>query len=324
MGVGMSIQSVIRYDGSALADHSMDVAELAPALLALSDLLKIANKYANGDRAGIKVKVNADLEQQCFQLNIELVQTLWEQAKSLLADDDVIAAQNLAAWVGIIGGTITGTVTATWSLFKLIKYLRGKKVAGVTVIKVEDGRNLVEIKVVGDKSTIKIEQQVYELYANPEVRKKAVEVMAPLRTEGYETLEFDQGRDQVFIIAKDEVPERAMDDLPEVIPQNVHTSNIKTGVRIRKAAYEGAAKWTVMYKRAVEAPIKDKEWLAKFQANKVTAPPGSSLEVDLVETYITNELGELIGDPTYEIIKVHSVTKPPTQSRLEFRDHSND
>ena len=62
--------STIRYDGPALSDRSMDVAELAPALLALSDLLKIANTYANGDRAGVKVKVNADLEQHCFELNL--------------------------------------------------------------------------------------------------------------------------------------------------------------------------------------------------------------------------------------------------------------
>lgn len=50
----MSEKSVIRYDGPALADHSMDVADLAPALMALSDLLKIANTYMNGDRAGVK------------------------------------------------------------------------------------------------------------------------------------------------------------------------------------------------------------------------------------------------------------------------------
>lgn len=312
----MSIQSVIRYDGPALADHSMDVADLAPALLALSDLLKIANTYVNGDRAGVKVKVNADLDQHCFELSLDLAMTIWEQAKLLLDDEDVIAAERIAAWVGIIGGG------ASWSLFKLIKFLRGKEVENVTVIKIDDGKNMVEIIVRGEVDPIVIEQQVYELYANPEARKKAVEVMAPLRTEGYETLEFDQGKDQVFRISKSEVPEKGLEELPEVIPQNVHTSNIRTGVRIRKAAYEGSAKWTVMYKRAIEAPIKDEDWLAKFQADKVSAPPGSSLEVDLKETYITNDLGEVVGDPTYEILKVYNVVPRPTQTWLDFRDDS--
>ena len=310
--------STIRYDGPALSDHSMDVAELAPALLALSDLLKIANTYANGDRAGVKVKVNADLEQHCFELNLELALTIWEQAKLLLDDEDVIAAERIAGWVGIISGA------AGWSLFRLIKFLRGKEVENVTIIKIADGRNMVEIRIVGEADPIQIEQQVYELYANPEARKKAVEVMVPLRTEGYETLEFDQGADEVFRIRKEEVPDRSLEEMPEVIPQNVHTSNIRTGVRIRKAAYEGKAKWTVMYKKAIEAAIKDEEWLSQFQSDKVPAPPGSSLEVDLKETYITNDMGELIGDPTYEILKVHGVTQKPTQSRMDFRDESGD
>lgn len=316
----MPIQSVIRYDGPALADHSMDVADLAPALLALSDLLKIANTYANGDRAGVKVKVNADLKQKCFQLNIELSQTLWEQAKLLLADEDVVAVERIAAWVGIISGVASFT---GWSLFRLIKFLRGKQVESVTVIKIEDGRNMVEIRVIGEADTIVIEQPVYELYANSAARKKAVEVMAPLRTEGYETLEFDDRSGEVFHISKGEVPSKSLDDMPEVVPQNVHTSNIRTSVRIRKAAYEGSAKWTLMYHRAVEAPILDVDWLTKFQANTIAAPPGSSLEVDLRETYITNELGELVGEPSYEVMRVYDVRRPSTQSRLDFRDDSD-
>lgn len=79
-----------------------------------------------------------------------------------------------------------------------------------------------------------------------------------------------------------------------------------------------------MYKKAIEAAIKDEEWLSQFQSDKVPAPPGSSLEVDLKETYITNDMGELIGDPTYEILKVHGVTQKPTQSRMDFRDESGD
>ncbi|MGB3738630.1 MAG: hypothetical protein WA948_04675 [Pontixanthobacter sp.] len=311
----MSIQSIIRYDGPALADHSMDVADLAPSLLALSDLLKIANNYVNGDRAGVKVRVNADLDQHCFELSLDLALTIWEQAKLLLEDDDVIGAERIAAWVGIVSG-------ASWSLFKLIKFLRGQKVESVTVIKLTDGQNMVEITVRGADKPIAIEQQVYELYANPEARKKAVEVMAPLRIDGYESLEFEQGKDEVFKITKADVPDKNFLDMPEVIPQNIHTSHIRTGVRIRKAAYEGSAKWTVMYKRAIEAPIKDENWLVQFQNNKVSAPPGSSLEVDLQETYITNDLGEVVGEPNYEIIKVYQVVLPPTQARLDFRDDS--
>lgn len=118
--------TTIKYDGPALADHAMDVAHLAPALLALSDLVKEANRYANGDRAGVKVLVSADLEQKCFELDVHLVMTIWEQAKLLIADENVRTAKEIAEWLGIASGAYFG-------LFHLIKWLRGQRVTSVMV-----------------------------------------------------------------------------------------------------------------------------------------------------------------------------------------------
>lgn len=309
------VHSTIRYDGPALADHSMDVSELAPALLALSDLVKIANAFANGDRAAVRIKVNADLEQHCFELNLQLAMTIWEQAKLLLDDENVRSAKEVAEWVGIVG-----QLGGPLSLFALIRFLRGRQVRNTTVVRLADGRNMVEVEIEGEEQPAVIAQQVYELYANIEARKKAVEVMRPLRLEGYDTLEFREGGKEVFRITEDEVPAADLSDMPEVIPQNVNRSTILTSVRIRKAAYEGNAKWTVMYKRAIEAPVEDKAWLDQFQSAKVQAPPGSALEVTLEETYITNELGEVVGDPTYKILKVHRVIPRAVQTKLDFRD----
>jgi hypothetical protein len=50
----------------------MDVQDLAPALLAMAEIAKIANQKLNGDRASIKVLVNADIEHKCFQLDLSL------------------------------------------------------------------------------------------------------------------------------------------------------------------------------------------------------------------------------------------------------------
>lgn len=160
-----SVHTIIKFDGPALAEKSMDVAHLAPALLALSELVKDANRYANGDRAGAKVLVNADLEQKCFELNVELLLTIWEQAKLLISDDNVRSAKEIAEWIGIVGGPTMG-------LFVLIKKLKGKKVHSVVVLRVKDGQNEVEITIEGDAETIKLKEAVYELYANVETRRK--------------------------------------------------------------------------------------------------------------------------------------------------------
>ena len=50
----------------------MDVQDVAPALLALEDIVQIANRKFNGGSAGIRVLVNADVEQKVFQIGLRL------------------------------------------------------------------------------------------------------------------------------------------------------------------------------------------------------------------------------------------------------------
>ena len=151
-------------------------------------------------------------------------------------------------------------------------------------------------------------------------RNKAVKFLDPLRQEGYNSLEFYEGEDVSISFTPEDVPNIDGSDLPEVIPQNVHTSRIQTTVRIRKAAYEGSSMWTVVYKQAIEVTIDDKEWLERFQAGLEPAPSGSSLKVELEETYIKNEDGEIVGKPSYKVLEVLGVELPKKQQSFEFKD----
>ena len=287
----------------------MDVSHLAPALLSLSYVVKAANSLANGDKAAVKVLVNANFEQKCFELDVEFVLTAWERAKLLIADKDLATAKQIAEWVGIIARDGAGL----YGLLQLIKKLRGKTVESATEVKIEDDSLGVEIRVVGESGSVLAAKTAYDLYANVATRQKAVEVLAPLRNEGYELLQF-YGKDRVFVeFTKEDVPEEDGADLPQVTPQNLNVSNIRAKVRIRKAAYEGTSKWTLVYKSAVEASIEDTKWLERFQSGQEFAPPGSYLDVDLNEVYITNENGEIVGEPSYRVVKVHGVVLPPEQ-----------
>ena len=73
----------LRYDGPALSEHGMDVADLAPALLALGDLIKRANANVNGD-AKVNLIVQSDFEHKCFQVSLELVQIDLQHHKRVL------------------------------------------------------------------------------------------------------------------------------------------------------------------------------------------------------------------------------------------------
>jgi len=292
----------------------MDVAHLAPSLLALSDLIKLTNSYANGERAAIRVLINADVEQKCFELDIELALTIWERAKSLVAEENIVAAKEIAEWLGIVGGASLG-------LFGLIKLLKGKKIDPSTIATVEGDR--VQIQIEGEANRVHIGKKVYNIYANDKARRRAVDVLAPLREEGYESLDFSQGDDVSVSFEEGDVPAADGSDLPEVIPQNVRKSKIRAEVRIRRAAYEGASRWTLIYRRAYEMRIEDQEWLGRFQNGMESAPPGSWLDVDLEETYVTSESGEIDGDPSYRVIKVHKVILPTEQVTMKMSDESS-
>jgi hypothetical protein len=300
------IHTTVKYDGQAMAGKSIDVEALAPSLMALSELIKLFNRQLNGQESGVRVLVNADLQQNCFELNLEVVQQKWEKLAGLFGSDGMASAKNVMEWLGMLGSAGVG-------LFGLIKRLKGQQVESVkhTIV---DGKNHVVIQIVGDNNVINVPTPVYEAYQNPVLRKKAVDVLAPLREEGYDTLQF-YGKDGVYQeFHSEDVPE--MEELPVVEPVNMVVSNNRVTVKIRKAAFEGNAKWTVMYRKAIEAAFLDIEWLAEYQSNRISAPPQSSLDVMLEERFITNDDGVQIDNAIYSIIKVYGVIPPPSQETL--------
>jgi hypothetical protein len=62
----------------------MDVEELGPALLVFGKRIKAANAELNKDRATVKVLVASDFEHKCFNINFEIIQTIWEQLRDFI------------------------------------------------------------------------------------------------------------------------------------------------------------------------------------------------------------------------------------------------
>ncbi|TAU82495.1 hypothetical protein [Rhizobium leguminosarum] len=110
----------IAYDGEAVRDGSMEVRDLAPALLAVGQLFDAANHTLNGpDAPKMTVNVVATAPGS-FEIGIDIIQSLYEQAKLLLNGDTITAALNLKE---LILTGVGGSVSLVW----LLKRHKGKK-----------------------------------------------------------------------------------------------------------------------------------------------------------------------------------------------------
>jgi hypothetical protein len=110
----------IAYDGDALKSHTMDVRELAPALLAFGKLFDETNRVVNDNQTTARLKVKAT-SPASFDIFFQLDQTYASQVTNLLTGDGVTSAVNLIAILGF--GTAT-LKAAQVTLLSLIRFLR--------------------------------------------------------------------------------------------------------------------------------------------------------------------------------------------------------
>ncbi len=197
----------IAYDGPALADGSMNVRDLAPAMMAIGGFFEAANRVANGDRASVSVNVRAT-SASSFHVFFEVVQNL-EATDVLKADiDDFISTANaLKALLLGGGGAATG-------IFALIKWLRGRK---PQVRKINE--DLYEFTVDGE--TYEVPMQLLRLYQDAAIRRNIRDMVRPVREPGIESFMLREGGQTVHEVAKDdldafEVPEYQEEILDEV------------------------------------------------------------------------------------------------------------
>lgn len=311
------LRTTIRYDGPALSQGEMDVQDLAPALLAIAEIAKIANQKFNGDRASIKVLVNADVEHKCFQLDLSLVQSWIDQARALIGEDNLTTLQQLGEILGYASGAVAGVFGIYSWAFK-----KGEKQPSITVLNYIDARGAVLLQA-SDGRTLEADAKAWELAKEAKILPHMKTVVAPLARNGYTDFEVVEGGRAVVRI--DETAARAIREAPAPVgaaeDEQPYVSPVEGQVEIHTAQFKGTAQWGLWWTGRVRMmKIEDDDWLQRYQANKVPdAVPGAWLDVSME---ITQPRDRKLP-ASFVVKKVKRVLPPETSQGSMFDDNAS-
>ncbi|MGH6791369.1 MAG: hypothetical protein ACRECF_01330 [Methyloceanibacter sp.] len=299
----------VAYGGPTDA-HSMDVQDLAPALVAFGRLIREANARINGKKAKVRVIVTSDFEHKCFNISFEVLQTILHQVASFFTSEEVKTARQILVDLGIIGGS-TG--------LGLLGFLRWKKDRKVTQIKDSDVQGVVIVQI-GAGNVAEVNRNALTLAESPKIRVALEGTLAPLGTENVSRITFKDDRG-AEVASYDEADAReivAAFDLPtiaDVPDEEEEPDYITAWLRVYSPVFdEKADKWRVLYgDHPVYADISETS-IAKDAITRGGSFVNDLYKVQMGVTQHFTEAGSI--RPEYKIIEVLDFRPAPQQSHL--------
>lgn len=246
----------IIYEGSAVDDGEMEIAQLAPSLLALGKLFETVDAAISGEAGRIRVKVRADVRRGSFDVGIAV--DFIHSVKAWLLSPDGTAVANLA---GITGLTVTG---AGVGLVQAVRWLKGRKVA--TKIVLEDGNVRIETP---DGVSLMVSTPVARIIDDPATRQYLERFTEPLRAEGIDAIR-SEGGEQNSSIGEKIVAEEAPDFQATAGADPTSQARFPATYQIKRLYFERGKKWRLSNgAQTILAEIEDESFWGRVERAEV-------------------------------------------------------
>ena len=171
---------VIKFDGPAIVNGEIDVADFAPAVLSLGELFKETNQTINGRRAEAIIKLKA-INEGSFEALLMLDVSFLDAVTDFFSDRD--KTTHAKEIIDLLLGCGEVSLGLGGGLFWLIKTLKGKKPE-----KVEESKSGINIVINGD--VYLTDRRMPGLFENPQMRQKIEAATRVLDRPGVDSLSF--------------------------------------------------------------------------------------------------------------------------------------
>ena len=291
------------YDGEAVRDGEMEVADLAPALLGMGQAVRAAARIADGDAVSASVRVKAHQHgsfQVWLSLAVEGASEFWRFWKS----PDGEAAKSLLEAMGIIA---TGTGMAGAGLISFIKWLKGRQPEKVE--RPDDGTVLVTV----DAVTIAVDPAVFQMAFDPAVRAGLERVVAePLDKDGIDVVRFGGATINEEVTKEERHAFRA----PLVTEGDAFVNRHTRPFSIVSLSFKPGQKWKLNdgHGAARSVTMLDQSFIDKVNRSEIRFAKGDLLICDVVERSRRTPGG---FKSEYEIVKVIEHQPAPSQQRFD-------
>jgi len=279
----------ITYDGPALEQHEMEARELAPALLAMANLLESGVKALYGSQANARISVKGTFKKGSFSIDFGTTINVVNTIKDLFAGEGMTALANAKAVLELLGLAGGGA----FGLVQLLKWLKNRKITRIE----PSSAGYITLVVENDRRDI--EAGLLVLLNDREVRESLDQVLLPLDRDGIEL--FASGSDTEIFTTID-ASERHFFSLPAQEDILILEDIRRMAYSIVSLAFKEDNKWRLSDGNStINAKISDLDFVSRVNASEIAFSKGDVLVCEVKITQWQTETG---AKTDYEVIRV--------------------